>query len=223
MIKLLKGSLIILLMIAAQPALAQEAVDEEPFILEEDTPETVVIVPEGQPSLVRLPNIGFEMGGGFQTFTGELGDVTEGGAGYGVRAIWGARTRIGAEFGFLGSWNSTESEETAGNRSADVYTNTGETLLRFNFLSYQSPIRPFVAGGVNYTRIDSEVNTPVGAVFVDGRDGIGFPFVAGLQYMPTPNLSFSARGNYTVLSNFIDDQFPSGNLWGGTINVGAIF
>jgi opacity protein-like surface antigen len=220
---------------AAGPVGAQEAFEEDfpaqefeedvqtDEFGEEFTPEdaeTVIVVPT-TPQARPLPNIGVEIGGGVQSFTEGLGDVTSGGAGYSARAIFGPRSYLGLELGYMGAYNEAESTETLDNTTAAVYTNSGEALVRVNFFGNRSPVRPFIAGGVNYTYLDSEVSTPIGGFDLDGRDGIGFPAVAGIQFMPTDNFTVSARGNYTYLSNILDERL--GNQYGGSLNIGALF
>lgn len=210
--------------------------DEGGAVIDEGAPgatqETVVPGSEGGDSTVVItapraaPPVNqtvVEIGGGAQTFSGELGDTLQGGAGWTGRVIFGAKSPIGLELGYAGSVNPIEGQGIGGagdfgdlDTDNSVTTNQGEGLLRVNFAGPRSPVKPFVAGGANYTRMDSNTT-------FDNLDAIGFPLAAGLQFYPANNFSIGARGEYKILTEWVDDNLPSGDQWGGMLTVGANF
>lgn len=169
-----------------------------------------------------LDNVIVEIGGGASTFTGQLGDELKGGAGWTGRAVIGARSMLGFELGYFGTANTVEGTGTditdVGDLSNDntVVSNAGEALVRLNLLGERAAVKPFVAGGANYTRFDSNTN-------LDNIDSVGIPLAAGIQFYPMDNFTIGARGDYRILTDWLDDTLPSGNQWGGMLTVGANF
>lgn len=198
----------------------KDAIDEE--VQEEVVPreETIVITQPRGPA--PLDNVLVELGGGASTYTGELGDVTEGGAGWTGRVVIGARTMLGFELSYFGAANTIEGLDVGigdvGDLDTDntVIASAGEGLLRLNFLGARAPVKPFVAGGANYTRFDSDT-------LFDNTEALGFPLAAGVQFYPTDNFTIGARGDYRILTDLIDENLPDGNQWGGMLTVGANF
>lgn len=197
----------------------QDAIQDE--VQEEAVPrqETVVVT---QPRGAKpLDNVLVEIGGGASTFTGELGDVTEGGAGWTGRVVIGARTMLGFELSYFGAANTIEGLDVnitdVGDLGNDntVISSAGEGLVRVNFLGPRAPVKPFVAGGANYTRFDSDT-------LFDNREALGFPLAAGAQFY-MGNFTIGARGDYRILTDLIDENMPNGNQWGGMLTVGANF
>lgn len=198
----------------------QDALDEE--VQEEVVPreETIVITePRGAKP---LDNVLVELGGGASTFTGELGDVTQGGAGWTGRVVIGARTTLGFELSYFGAANTIEGLDVditdVGDLGNDntVISSAGEGLVRLNLLGARAPVKPFVAGGANYTRFDSDT-------LFDNTEALGFPLAAGVQFYPMDNFTIGARGDYRILTDLIDENMPNGNQWGGMLTIGANF
>jgi opacity protein-like surface antigen len=209
-----------LLLLHTVQAFGQEAFEEEGGSPE--NPETIVLYPE-EPRRPALPNIGVEVGAGFQTFTEELGDVTSAGLGYNLRFIFGPRSRLALEVGYLGGLAEAERTEVFQQTAVSVYSNSGEVLARLNFFGNRDLVRPFIAGGANFTRINSSLSTPIGTTELDRLNGLGFPLVGGVQFLPSENFLVSARANYNVLTAVVDDDFPPGNQWGAMLSAGAMF
>jgi hypothetical protein len=183
---------------------------------------TVVIeTPRAAPSVNQTV---IEVGAGAETFSGRLGDQLQGGAGWTGRLIFGAKSPLGMELGYTGAVNPVEGQGISnalgdvGDLSSNnsVTTNQGEALLRANLAGARSRVIPFVAGGANYTRMDSSTG------ILDNVDAVGIPFAAGLQFYPVSNFTIGARGDYKILTRWID-SIPSGNQWGGMLTVGANF
>lgn len=181
--------------------------------------QTIVVQPQ---RAAPLDNVLVEIGGGGSTYTGQLGDVTKGGAGWAGRVVIGARTMLGFELGYFGAANTIEGTgvniSDVGDLGNDntVVSSAGEGLVRLNFLGARAPVKPFVAGGANYTRFDSDT-------LFDNREALGFPLAAGVQFYPTNNFSIGARGDYRILTDLIDENLPNGDQWGGMLTVGANF
>jgi hypothetical protein len=192
--------------------------DDETQIEEGVVPgETVVLRPEPA-RLQPQPNFGVELEGGVSNFTGDLGDALDSGGNWGVRGIFGKASPIGLEAAYFGSANSLAAADETGISSA------GELQGRLNIIrSPDSVVQPFVAAGVNYYRIDA---TGDEAVALDGNDSvesIGFPLSAGVNFLPTENITIGARGNYRILTDLIDDNIPSGDNWNVGLTLGAAF
>lgn len=206
-----------------EDALSEEekaAIDQE--VQEEVVPREETIVVTQPRGAAPLDNVLVEIGGGASTFTGELGDVTEGGAGWTGRVVIGARTMLGFELAYFGAANTIEGLDVGINDVGDldsantVISSAGEGLVRLNLLGARAPVKPFVAGGANYTRFDSDT-------LFDNAEALGFPLAAGVQFYPTDNFSIGARGDYRILTDLIDEEVPDGNQWGGMLTVGANF
>lgn len=205
---------------------AQQSEDTTVVPPAQSTPNVVIVNPEpaAQPRKRDLNNVLVEAGGGVASFSEDLGDQLDGGAGWTGRAIIGARTPIGVEVGYLGAVNAFETDPTIENitdvdTDNSVITTSGEALARVNFLGRRSPLKPFIAGGAGYLRLDTNEETSG----LDDQDTISFPLAAGVQVFPTDNISIGARGNYRILSGLLDNGFVDGNQWDGILSVGANF
>lgn len=170
-----------------------------------------------------LPNVAVELGAGLQTFSGQIGDVLQGGIGYSGRIIVGARSRFGVELGYLGAWNEAERTQTLDKTAANVYANSEELLGRVNFGGTRALVKPFLAAGASYLHFNAAISTPIGGLDLRDRDLIGMPLVAGLQLLPGTEFTVSLRGNYTLLTDWIDRNVASGNEWGAMASAGAVF
>lgn len=192
------------------------------FGSEEEIREAVVPI-GGKPEPKIHPFI-VEAGAGLANYTANLGQVTQGGAGWALRGIWGARGWLAGEVGYTGSSNEGEffsqHEPLPGNLDPvgeRVVSTAAEALARVNFGGKEGTWRPFVAGGAGYFRLDSD------AADLDGFEALSFPVAGGVQIYPKEPLSIGLRGTYTILTDFIDDAFPTGNQFGGMLTVGANF
>jgi hypothetical protein len=216
----------------SEPEVSEDVVTEEDLYGDDvDSEVQEEVVPEGRETIIvaqprgaaqPLDNIILELGGGASTFTQDLGDALEGGAGYTGRAVWGARNPLGVELAYFGAVNPIEGAGAddifdVGEIDTDtsVFTNSAEALARINFLGARSAVKPFLAGGANYTRFDSDT-------LLDGTEVFAIPVAAGLQFFPLDNFTIGARGEYRFLTEWIDDV-PDGDQWGGTLTVGANF
>ncbi len=201
--------------------LQTEALRTRETPLEQETQPDYIPAPAPEPASGPHPNLGIELGGGFQTFTGELGDRTNAGFGVNLRAILGVRSRVGLELGYLGAFNVAERTEDLEKTTATLYSNSAEALARLSFSGHRSAVRPYIAGGVNFTRMDTRLSTPLGSRELDNRNGIGVPLAAGVQIMPDEGFTVSARANYNVLTGILDERL--GDQWGVTLAAGALF
>lgn len=168
-----------------------------------------------------------EAGAGGSTYTEDLGDVTRGGTEWSGRAILGARWPVGLELGYTGTFNAIEGtgvdSEGAVRDDRSIISNAGEALARISLVPNKAMVRPFIAGGVNYLRLDTDNRSATFADTIDNQDTIGFPLAAGVQVFPWKNLSIGARGDYKILTDILTEDFPAGNQWGGALTIGGHF
>lgn len=164
-----------------------------------------------------------EAGAGPSTFTGNLGNSLQGGVGYSVRGLLGAKTWLGLEVAYVGTANAGENafrqNELDGPdvQGQSVYGNGAEALARFNLTPSGAPVRPFVAGGAGYFRLDSD------AAVLDNLQSVSFPIEAGIQASPAHDVVVGLRGTYRILTDYIDNEFPTGEQYGGMLTLGATF
>ena len=184
--------------------------DEWDEDLDRDENDVEVVMPEPAAPPVREPQVAIEIGGGYSDFTGDLGDQLHDGGNWDVRGIFGTASPIAIEATYFGSANGLVAED------GTAITTAGELQARLNVLQPADFVQPFIAGGANYFRIDSD-----GAL--DNVQAIGFPVTAGLQVFPTDNFTIGARGSYRFLTDLIDDDFPGGDNWNVGLTVGATF
>ena len=186
-------------------------VDEWDEDLERERDEDVeVVMPDPVAEPVREPSVAIEIGGGYSDFTGDLGDALHDGGNWDVRGIFGTASPFAIEATYFGSANGLTAED------GTAITTAGELQARLNVLQPAQGVQPFIAGGANYFRIDSD-----GAL--DNAQAIGFPVTAGLQVFPADNFTIGARGSYRFLTDLIDDDFPGGDNWNVGLTVGATF
>lgn len=215
----------------AGPAVAQDTTNgavttEETAIPMGDDDVSEAAVPTGtaRPASIIANNVAVEIGGGLSTFTDDLGEALDGGASFTGRAILGTRSMLGIEVGYFGAVNGldTVNNEVAleiGNvdSKSTVYSNSAELLGRVNLAGSRWPVRPFIAGGVSWYRLDSDLEA------FDDSDAMGFPLAAGVQIYPWQFLTVGLRGDYKVLTDPFSNDFPGGDQYGGTLTVGAAF
>lgn len=220
------------MLFAAGPAVAQDSTDsggtstEETTIPmgEDDVSEAAVPTGTARPTSIISNNVAIELGGGASSFTDDLGNALQGGASFTGRAILGTRSMLGIEVGYFGAVNGldTVNNEVAlevGNvdSKATVYSNSAEALMRVNLAGSTWPVRPFVAGGVSWFRLDSDQEE------FDDADAMGFPLAGGVQIYPWQYLTVGLRGEYKFLTDPFSNDFPGGDQYGGTLTVGAAF
>lgn len=216
------------MMFAVSPAVAQDSdveVEETTVpIGGDDVSEASVPTGTARPTSIISNNMGVELGGGLSTFSDDLGEALDGGASFTGRVILGTRSMAGIEVAYFGAVNGldTVNNELAleiGNvdSKSTVYSNSGEVLARLNLAGSKWPVRPFIAGGVSYFRLDSDLDA------FDDRDAMGIPVAAGLQVYPWQYLTVGLRGEYKVLVDPFSNDFPGGDQYGGTLTVGAAF
>lgn len=198
--------------------------DEGRYLFGSDEEIREAVVPIGGRPEPKIHPFIVEAGAGFANYTANLGDVTNGGAGWALRGILGARGWIAGEVGYAGASNEgeffTRRDTLPGNLDPvgeRVVSTAAEALARVNFGGKEGTWRPFLAGGAGYFRIDSD------AAALDGFEALSFPMAGGVQIYPKEPLSIGLRGSYTILTDFIDDDFPTGNQFGGMLTVGANF
>lgn len=216
---------------AAAPAVAQDTGDSGNDVGEttvpmggDDVQEAAVPTGTARPASIISNNVGIEIGGGLSTFTDDLGADLQGGASFTGRFILGTRSTFGMEAAYFGAANGldTVNNELAidignVNSKATVYSNSAEVLGRVNLSGASWPVRPFIAGGVSYFRLDSD------RVAFDDKDAMGFPVAAGLQIYPWQYLTVGLRGEYKFLVDPFSNDFPGGDQYGGSLTVGAAF
>ncbi len=234
--------LLALVLAAATPAWSQTQGDEGWFteeeesevILEEpgleaegDVEVDEAVIPRPQPEPVQTNNFAVELGGGVNSFTGDIDDELDVGGNWELRGIWGMNSPVGVEVSYFGAANSL-ADVTIGNvalgQDGELISSAGEALLRLNLMEVigqgDIQIDPFLAAGVNYYRFDGSGGADVSS---DANETIGVPLAAGVTWMPTNNFSLGARGGYRILTTALDDNFPDGNQWNVGLTVGAVF
>jgi hypothetical protein len=195
---------------------AGEDVDERVTPNVVPSPEIVVRQPERD--LFQV-----ELGGGVGSYTANLGNTLEGGVAWGVRGIVGAKYFVGLELGYEGTANNGErigiGEPLDGPDAAGepVFATTGEALARINMAGPNAMFRPYIAGGAGYFRLDSD------AAALDELEALSFPLAAGLQMFPYKDVTVGLRGNLRLLTDYLDDDFPTGNQYGGLLSLGTTF
>jgi hypothetical protein len=173
--ELLALSLLIIGLLAAGPAFAQE---------EEDTgPETRPDVPRG---------MGFIVGGGFSDFVNENArDFTGAGGGFDARYVLGTRSHIAGEAAYIGTLNTLD---TLGvDEDALLLSNGLEGALRVNLstMAWQ----PYVTAGIGWKRYNV-TNTDTNTSDLSGTDdAMIVPIGVGLSYRVSRVIA-DVRGSY---------------------------
>lgn len=206
------------------PALPGPGLDEDRYLFGSDDEIEEAVLPTPRAQAPRVQAAILEAGAGLANYSAHLGAVTNGGAAWSLRGVYGAGSRFAGEIAYAGAGNDGElirPNETAPgglnpvNRT--VYASSLDALVRLNLLGAAAAVRPFIAGGAGYFRLDSD------AADLDGFESLAFPLSAGVQLYPKRPLTIGLRGTYRVLTDWIDDDFPTGDQFGGQISVGANF
>ncbi len=165
------------------------------------------------------PGILAEAGIGSFSYTGELGDAMSAGTAWTVRGVWGVHSRVGVELGYIGATNPFDAGDAQflGFGGDSTLANGGEAQLRVSLAEEGSLVIPFLAGGVSYLRLDSDLDA------FDNRQSLGFPLTGGLNILAGDRLTLGARLGYHVLTGIIDEEFPGGDMWSTLVTIGATF
>jgi opacity protein-like surface antigen len=186
----------------------------------EEIQQTLVPPPQVRPTIAN--NVIVEAGIGTSMFDGELNDAFDSGASWQLRGALNNDALIGFEAAYIGSINQREDTNDIGDAALGT---SGQVLLRANWIN-DSIARPFVVGGVGLTNLTTVGNTELRSPqFEAADDNTAFtvPLGAGVQVYPLENFTVAARVDYTIKTQLIDHNMPSGNLWNVGVNLGAHF
>lgn len=214
--------------VAVMMAVAGSALAKEP----ENIPSFAQPAPEKEakkkkssaaPSSLR--DLSVLVGGGFEGFTGGLGDSLQVGPSWGATVSVKPSVRIGAELAYTGATHefdlATGGDGGSGS-GADVVRNGGHVAGSLGLL--RTAMQPYVLAGIGINRFD--VRNPVSG-FSDSTSGY-VPLAGGLRY--TKGL-FTADARMGVNVQFADElginpatqEELNGTYYDGMIRVGARF
>lgn len=184
------------------------------------------------------PAVALEVGGGVGGFADpSLGDITNVGGIWNVRATVMPAWPVALEVGYLGSLNDIDSNQYEAGIDAQVAGNGGQALVRANVLELAGVkpkkdlrIEPYVAAGASYTNLavigDDRNDPQIDADFRDSDDLFGIPAAIGVDTVIQDNFSLGARVAYNYhfdndLTRADDDD--DAQSWGAMANVGVTF
>ena len=187
------------------------------------------------------PDAILQIGGGVSDFTTGLDSETNPGAGWDVRAIFGAKSPIGMEAAYFGNLNDIKGGNLPGGNDVDpdgiendrarLMTNGAEALLRANFGGTGGDLQPYVAAGIgvaNHSVIDDREFTTaddVGNEFDDSTD-IVVPAAAGLDLFLDDRVTVGGRVGYKYYFDnqvVADEDAADVQAWSATARLGVTF
>jgi hypothetical protein len=181
--------------------------------------DTRVVVEDDEPDAV------IQVGGGVNSFTTGLDDVTDPGAAWDVRAVFAPKNPIGMEGAYFGAMNDLE-----GTDNAALMTHGGEALLRANFGGDAGDVQPYLAAGLGVAS-QSVVDRDDLADTIDSEDfnnstDILVPTAAGVDVYLADTITLGARLGYKF---YFDDEVRADEdaadvqAWTATARLGAAF
>jgi opacity protein-like surface antigen len=183
------------------------------------------VMEEAKPSTVKRLDVGLV--GGIEGYTGSLAPNISPGVAWGVNIDAQPTKVLGLEFSYVGAENYV-SDPVAPN--AQILRNGGNVALKFSFM--QNPIEPYVLGGVGFSYANVR-RAPADSGYQDDTFG-QIPLAAGINVKLARNVSAGARFSYDFLFDrdftpptrtnaFGIDNKENGDIWRGTLQVGALF
>lgn len=172
------------------------------------------IIEENTQSRGILNDLGVSVTGGYNAYTGSLGDDTNGGASLGVQADSRPLPLLGLELGYEGSRNSFESfDGSLWRHNVGALAKVGPELGR------DGNLRPFVGAGFGV----SALNPSGGSELFFGNDFVTeVPLAAGVDYK-FGAVRAGVRGSYRILGGEDLDAGQSGNNVNVGLQVGGAF
>lgn len=159
-------------------------------------------------------NLGVALRGGFSSYTGSLGGVSNAGAFLGVQADVQALRWAGVELGYEGSFNNL----VGGNESGSLWRHNVGALAKVGPVI--NSVRPFLGAGFGVSYID-----PTQEAEVLGYDGdviSEVPLAVGVDYQ-MGDLMVGARATYRLLGGEDFGPVDDGNLFNAGISLGGRF
>ncbi len=138
-------------------------------------------------------------GGGGAYFNDRMQDALHGGGAWDARLVFGTRSFIAFEAGYIGTANALESSFS----NAPVLVGNGlEGNLRINLVPWR--VEPYIFGGVGYNHFNlvSRANDPIAASqFRDSDDEVLVPAGAGVSGYIGKHATLDARFTYRAIFN----------------------
>lgn len=166
------------------------------------------------------PTYGIMAGAGVSDYARDVNRDIDAGIGYGARVDVSPMRNIGLELGYNGAVNNLDDSISTDGR---LITNQVGGNLRLNIVPPRSDLplglRPFVFGGAQYHRIDTNAFTPG---ITDGINAFGVPVGAGIEANIGQRFLVGGRFTYNFLFN---EQAGFGgrdaDFWMAGLNLGA--
>lgn len=159
-------------------------------------------------------SLGVAVRGGFSSYTGSLGGVSNAGAFLGVQADVQALRWAGVELGYEGSFNNL----VGGNESGSLWRHNVGALAKVGPVI--NSVRPFLGAGFGVSYIDPTQEAEV--LGYDGDVVSEVPLAVGVDYQ-LGDLMVGARATYRLLGGEDFGPVDDGNLFNAGISLGGRF